>query len=621
MVPALGATTKWADLLTACHAAQGPTATNPWVPGCRAECVAELLSRGQPAGTTEDRVIPPTPDKAGPPLAAYYQYASAANQWAVNPGSKPAAQALAALAPDGAESPIVFLNDYRRGRALGDLRAAAAKLRGPDAMAPFAGAGAADAAHWLAAAGRIAEMDKAVPAADRLRMKFDLALASLAAQPPDVAKARALMDDVVPAAAQKVWQPSVQERVLAWTAYAHSRAATPAGRSAAAQALATVFEILRDDLAGIRTDYLYHEIVQRLDANGGKAIFGETVDAAARPAAARAYFLAGRNVRRYADDWAGVADLGQPTERERERLRLMVRLFDRAAQLDPKPEYVAWAGIAKSELPGAGDVTTSLPAGAGAAPALFLLRGIALINRAEKTPDLALRIVKWRDADAQFRNGLEQCGSREEFRDEKVLLYQRAANNCLLLANGLAALNNSNPGEVRRFVNDAKAFADKLLILDPGRLDGYDTLGCALEDMAWLLKDSDRFVKDGKYAQAVDAFSKVTTDLSTRATPWMHRGRCRFKWAQDALNQPGSTGLDGGLTAAAGADLDKVLDLAPDTIDAAGSPRVAGGPGVADAGRPASQPDGIVFPGGRRLSAGRRAGRNRSARLGTRRPC
>jgi serine/threonine protein kinase len=575
VIPKLGATTKWSDLLAACQAAMpmasgsipaGPA--NPWAMACRAECSMELLRRGQRGNGIETRVDLPVSAGTAPPLAAYFLYVSASHQVAASGGSaKDAIQTLAALAPERGDPPVGYLNDYRRRHVLDDLRSAAGKLKGTEALTPYP-SGAADASKWLAAAVRLAEKDSANPnGGDRLRLKFDLALAYLAEQPTEADKARPLLDELVPEAAQKIWQPSEQETVSVWIAFARARDATAIGRRAAIQAYGRVFETLRNDLSGVRADYLYREIVQRLDAGEGKSILGEKLDDVTKPDAARLYFLAARNVRRYADAWSELADLGQPAERERERLRLVVRLLKRSAQLDPKPEYAAWAGIADMELPGGGgDAAATLPATTGAvAPALYLLRGIALITQADKVPDLAVRLLKWREADTQFRTGLDQCGSRPEFRDEKVLLYQRAANNCIQLANDL---EKTSPGEMRRFLDDAKGFADKLLQLDPGRMDGYDTLGCALEDMAWLRKDADRFTKNGKYAQAIEAFSKVTNDLGARATPWMHRGRCRFKWADDAQAQPGSTGFDGGLVAAASADLDKVLDLSPDTVEA-----------------------------------------------------
>jgi serine/threonine protein kinase/L-rhamnose mutarotase len=565
LVPTLSASTKWADLLNACRSA-GPTAMgpspaaplNPWIAPCREECAAELASRGQSVGAAESPSVLSPPDKAPPPLAAYYQYVSAAQQMATKAGAKATGQALADMAPDSASAPTNNLNDFRRSRLLAGLRAAVARLQGSDTLARFAGGGAADAVRWLGAAMRLAEKDSKLSAADRLRLKFDLALAYLAEQPPESDKARPLTDALVPDAALKVWQPNPQETVALWMAVARSREATPAGRLAALRAYTTVLETLRDDLNGVRADYLYAGVIRPLSDDGGKQLLGDKPDPATATAAAKLYYLAARNIRRYADVWADFKDIS-----ERERLQLIVRLFERAAELDKKPEYIAWVGIAKSEIPG-GDPTVALMAGTGVAmPAVHLLRGIMLIAEADKLKDAGERVARWRKADDQFRAGLTQAGSKPEYRDERVLLYQRAANNCIKLANAVG-----KPSEMRTFLDAAKDDADKLLALDPGRQEMYDTRGCAIEDMAWLRGDTDRFGPNGKYAKAIQDFTTAIGGFGSRATPWMHRGRVRFKWAEDALKQPGAAGLDDSLLTAAAFDLNHVLELTTDSAEA-----------------------------------------------------
>jgi serine/threonine protein kinase len=565
LVPALGATTRWLDLLAACRTA-APVAgsspaqpANPWATACRAECAAELLGRGQPAGPAGEEVTLTTPDKAAPPLAAYFQYVVAARQAATSPGSNAAAQALAALAPNSADPPTTYLNDYRRGRVLAGLRAAVAKVQGANSLVRFSGSTAADAVRWLGAATRLADRDAKLPAADRLRLAFDLALACLAVQPPDVDKARSLTETLVPEAAQKVWQPSVQEKVALWTAFAGSRDATPAGRLAAVKAYAMVFEILRDDLAGVGAAYLQNTVIRPLIDDGGKQLLGDRPDRDTTVAAAKLYYMAARIVRRYADAWSEIKDLA-----ERDRLQLIVRLFERAAELDKKPEFLAWVGIAKGELPG-GDAGMALPADVGgSAPAVALLRGIVLIGQADKLKDVTQRVNLRRQADRQFRDGLIQCGSKREYQDEKVLLYQRAADNCIKLANGVGKARSA---EMRKYLDASKDDADKLLELDPNRLEVYDTRGCAVEDMAWLRADDDRFGPNGIYAKAIDDFTKAIGGYGGRAAPWMHRGRCRFKWAEDLTRQPAATGLDDGLLTAAANDLNHVLEMTTDTAE------------------------------------------------------
>jgi serine/threonine protein kinase len=566
LVPNLGDKTKWETLLAACRSAApvpGGGEANPWAALCRLECAAELTTRGQPGGTAADRSAAAVSGNSAA-LAAYAKYATAINAWAAKPGAKDAAQALAALAPDAGESPAAQLNDYRRGRVLAELRNAVGQLRGSEAMAPFAGA-AADATPWLAAATRLAEKDASVSQADLLRLKFDLLLAQVAGPSPPWDKMRSLAEELAPAAAQKVWQPSVPEKVLLWAAFARTREPSPAGRLAAVRGYTTLLETLAENLGGVPADYLYATVVHPLAEDGGRQIIGDKPEGAAAGAAARLYFLAARNVRRYADAWAAQKDLS-----DRDRLQLIIKLFERAAELDKRPEFTAWVGIAKGEIPGA-DVGSSEGLTDDSVPAVALLRGIVLVSKSGKDADLSARVGKWREADGLFRTGIERCAKRPEFRDELVLLYQRAANNCIQLANAILTVNPvGGRGEMSQYLDDAKGFADSLLKLDSGRLEVYDTRGCAFEDMAWLRKDADRLGEKGEYAQAIDDFTTATGGLGARAAAFMHLGRCKFKWVEDVYYsaKPAARKLDEEQLNAADTSLDEVFSRTPESIEA-----------------------------------------------------
>ncbi len=147
-----------------------------------------------------------------------------------------------------------------------------------------------------------------------------------------------------------------------------------------------------------------------------------------------------------------------------------------------------------------------------------------------------------------------------------ILLYQKAADNCIKLAN---AYGRRKSADMRKHLNSAKKYADDLLKLDRNRKEVYDTRGCTLEDMAWLREDPDRLGPTGKYAQAVDDFTKAIGGFGSRAAPYMHRGRCRFKWAEDESKKPGATGPDLALLTEAENDLNLVFTLGADTPEAA----------------------------------------------------
>src|SRR5439155_8442594 len=98
-------------------------------------------------------------------------------------------------------------------------------------------------------------------------------------------------------------------------------------------------------------------------------------------------------------------------------------------------------------------------------------------------------------------------------------------------------------------------WAEKLVGLNPQSWDGLDSRGCALEDLAWLLRSRDRF--ETGYAQAVKDFDEAIGDQGQRSVARMHRGRTLFKWAEDKLRA--RRGFDDAMIRKAEADLATAL--------------------------------------------------------------
>jgi serine/threonine protein kinase len=564
LVPKLGKTTDWGQLLAACRAA-GPK--NPWVTGARAECVTELIRNRQFTGLPTEKVLPDAA-AADPSVAAYYQYVAASRGWLeakTDDEKEAAAGRLAALAA-APESPADRLGEYRVGRVLSDLRAAVDLVRGADRLAPFAGPKAATAATWLAAAERLA--DRLPPSAANLspdelqRLRLDLAVALLAQQPPDAGRARPLADKLV---ADTAWVDglAVPERVLLWVTYARGQESAADGRPKAVQALIRVMTLLRDGLSEVPADFVYKNVIRRLvPADSPQDVIGAAPGAAEKGDAAQLCALAARNVDRHAKAWEEVADLGPEGGREGPRRQLALELFKRAAALAPTAENRAWVGIAQVQTGNTKGLGQFLPADADAAvPAVCLLRGIVLIDQADSELDRTKRVKAWMAADDAFRAGLKLFAAPTEpgaWWNELVLLYEHAADNCVKLA------NNVPRDQIAGFLEKADQDAKNLLAVDRTCLAAHDIRGCALEDMAWLVKGDGMFAK---YDQAVKAFTDGLGGFGARARARMHRGRCQAKWAADlSFSGKGEPGLVTELLDSAEADLNAALGKDRETV-------------------------------------------------------
>jgi serine/threonine protein kinase len=571
-VPKVGDQTKdWQELFTASNIAV-PTdqaePVNPWVAAFRAECVTELIRNRQFAGAPSERTLPAAPAAGDAALTAYDRYVTAARGWVdanTDEEKETAAGRLAALAPAATESPAGRLNEYRCGKVLADLRAAVEMDRGTNRLAPFAAPKAAAVATWLAAADRLADRLDAsaakLPSEDRERLRLDMAVALLAQQPPADAQARPVTDKLV---ADSTWVESlaVPDAVLLWVSHARSRDLANGGRPEAVRALTQVMTLLRDNLpADVPADFVHSAVVKRLAPadNNPQDVIGASPDAALKPAAARLCALTARNLDRHAKTWDDAADLGPEDGRDKARRELVLELLKRAAALDPTDENRASVGIA---LIGAGDakgVAQFLPAGGTAAtggtvPAVFLLRGLALVQEGDSKPAQGDRVAKWKAADAAFRDGLKKFpGPTDpgERWNEMMLLYENAADNCIKLA------NNVSPEQAAGYLTAADQDAKNLLAVDRTCVAAHDIRGCALEDVAWILKGDDMFAK---YGEAVNAFTAGLGGFGARAKARMHRGRCHVKWAADLINSgKGKPGEASGLLDNAAADLRAAL--------------------------------------------------------------
>lgn len=492
----------------------------PWCESLHAEAVTEKLAQDLSVPAA-DRVMPAGP--ATGDLKAYRDYLTATR-------NRDAAQAVglvpASATPSWA-SPHRFAMLYRI------LRDSAGELKtGGTLKAPFTDADAAF--QQLTAAEALAGRADLKLQPDQLgRLQLDLALAALSKSKPDLDAARQRLDKVMNGDAIKSLQLGTPEEVQALAAYARTRDAGAAGRVAAIRACASIFKLLRENLAGVPVEFLAAEIIEPLAKDNGKAILGDATNAAVKGPAALLYLDAARNLVHFRGDW------DKERGKSADPLVTALQFLDRAVTLEPSSDALGWRGLLRLEQANPNleladrDATAALKADDKSVVA-HTLRGAVDAWQGKGQSDYAKRVEICKQADEEFRKAETLAGKRDDKKDELLLLYKHGSLNAVQLANVIASNKDKST-----YLDRAIDLAQKLLDLDSARFDARDTKGCALEDKAWLIKPPDRFGEEGAYAQAIAAFTDALNGLDARAVAQMHRGRCKFKLIEDRVaNDP-----------------------------------------------------------------------------------
>jgi hypothetical protein len=343
-------------------------------------------------------------------------------------------------------------------------------------------------------------------------------------------------------------------------AEAAAQPATPAGRLAAVTALLRYVADVRGDPAAAAEVNI--AVVRPLLDDGGRAVTGPDPDPEVRRLAARLASAAAAHVRRHPDAWARAP--GQPIK----PAELAVRLFDRAAGLDGRADYLALRGLARAECPkpavaaiGA-DATAALAADDSRRNALTVA-GVAAALKAGRETEARGRAARLREADDWFRKALDIGRQPADDVDDLVVLYRWAVRTALDLGRAGPADPVARAAHLRR----AREWAEKLPTLAPGRPDCWDTVGLVREEEAGLPELAERVAGPGEYGRADQAFTYAIDD-GGGAVARLHRGRCRVRWAADKAGRAGGR-PDADLLAAARRDLDEAVRRAPDGVEAA----------------------------------------------------
>ena len=487
----------------------------PWTDALRAEAVNEKLAANLSVPAA-DRALP-TGDASGD-LAAYREYIAAVRQRDADAAAR---LAVADAAP--------WRSPYRNAHLLRLLQESVDELKaGGSPATPFTDA--ETAYKLLSAAEQLASRADAGASKEQVqRLRLDLAVAAMTMPKPDLSVGRKWLNQLVSDDVLKGLRPAdeVQVRILDLRSRDGDK---PAERQAALRGFPRVFELLRkNNLAGLPVGYLDAELIRPLERDRGRAIIGAPQSPADKALAARVYVDAARLLTRFRGEWA--KERGSTSA----PIDLALKFLDTAVALDPSAENLAWRGLTRFEqdVPNLALAEQDATAALAADKSISLghtLRGIVSAWRGWAQPDLARRVADCAAADEQFQLAERLALQRPDSHDELVLLYKNASKNDVQLANFVA-----DPKSRDQYLDRAIAAADKLLALDPSRLDMCDTKGCALEDKAWLLAPPDRFAETGAYRLAVAEFTKALGGLNPRATAQMHRGRCLFKLAEDRV--------------------------------------------------------------------------------------
>jgi tetratricopeptide (TPR) repeat protein/tRNA A-37 threonylcarbamoyl transferase component Bud32 len=200
--------------------------------------------------------------------------------------------------------------------------------------------------------------------------------------------------------------------------------------------------------------------------------------------------------------------------------------FTQAAALDPaNADYLIGKAVSRTALPdpnwkeleSAGRRAVEL---APLKPASYNLLGYALLMQARRETGLDGRIRGYTHAFQTFRDGVDHADQDDE---ELPQLLLNRSMTALELGTYLAPTDRSS---ARKYLEDARKNAERATRLGHANPEYvHETLGYVLENMAFLLGETDR------YPEAVVEFDKAIQLKPERAAARIARARCHYRLA------------------------------------------------------------------------------------------
>jgi hypothetical protein len=563
-IPTLPGSRKWDDWLADCDKIKdSPT---DWVLACRLECLDGLEEVSRDRWQT---ALAPLEGRALDPLVKpYADYGRALADWRREQPQQ-AARRLMAVVRDG-KLPGPLAQDARRQKVVQILQEAAESLRAGDTIKePYGSAAGADSAFaWLEQAVKLA--NEPSPS-----LRANLTLAAYAKTSPDREQAAELASGLV----DRKQLGGLSRRADAYRVlliHVRTRPPDAPGRKAALAGYAAAVDSVRPlllpkgrslDVA----DHVFQNVIKPACEEGAQ-LLGPSPDAGLEADYVRLCARLARLLKEDVTVWSKLDNLpgGHP-------LRPVAQLYGQAAAHAPvktreekgaRAEYLVMKGFALSQLPGTepktlNDLADEAKRLAEDYPGGYGLRGIVLISESRARRRLKDKMPLLEGADKQLNDALDRLKnvSGEGRRELGGVLNQAKAAACVELANYA-----SDKVQKQRYLEQAKRYSQAALDLDARNLEAWETRGCVLEDVAWLLGKAD------EYKAACDAFDRAK-DLGSLAAgktkPWLGRGRTLVKWVEKDLG-------DGRPLAAAEARLKKAVeDLGVVTQWSAGSVEAA----------------------------------------------
>jgi hypothetical protein len=551
---------EWKDWLADCDKVRHTPSA--WVLACRLECLAEMGETDRSVWERALRALRGHKAEAG--AEAYVAYGRALGEWWTG-DPEAAARDLMGFTADKQLPPELGQPARRKVKILDVLQAAgeSARSKGPIAQPYGTAQKAGEAFGWAQEAVRLAGDSPRVP------LRASLALAAWYKEPPDRNTASRLTPALVEKEALKrLGGPAEAYHLL--LIHARTRDEDGPGRNEALQSYIALLEpaaiLLGEKKGSAVADHLRDWLLTPLLDDEGHALVGKKPGAELDGLHARLAAGVARLLKEDVEGWAKVKGLGGSP------LRVAVQLYARAAALAgtdaEKAEYLVQQGFVSYKLPNpelakiqalATKATRLAPRYGGA----HGLQGIALVLQSRTQSDLEEKMKTLREADRLLDTSLTECQQLPPDKQQELtpLLQWSGGVVCLEVANYV-----SKKSEKETYLLKGKAFLEAVLRVEKKNLDAWDTYGCLVEDVAWLLDRVDQ------YKLACDAFQKAMGVKSLgagRTSPWLGRGRTQAKWAERLLKEDKGSKEAQTLFDNAHDDLQTVTEGAPKSVTAA----------------------------------------------------
>src|SRR5262249_35065489 len=203
---------------------------------------------------------------------------------------------------------------------------------------------------------------------------------------------------------------------------------------------------------------------------------------------------------------------------------MMLRSYDQAIACDPRAEFYARRGLARTQTPDWLKNLSKLKEDAETArtkardlPAAHGLLGFVLHVEAALAPDLKTRIENSTLAARSFQSGIDLCRAKGDPEGDLPTLLSNRSDTLIKLAHIEPAKRQEHLRAARKDAQDATTLAHR------APYKAFQALGNALEDSGWLGGETPY------YPQAIKAFQRAVDEGGDPVRLRIALGRCQYK--------------------------------------------------------------------------------------------